>query len=124
MSDINAAPAVPKRILGSLLASVSAGVVPRAGAPYIAIGRKDEIAAILSDLEAVSGHLVEHEVTLLLDIYHRDAGDRSPVGFLTPAPRVERGPVDHDGVASDLGDHGIELAAIRILLIQAGSHAR
>lgn len=54
MSDINAAPAVPKRILGSLLASVSAGVVPRAGAPYIAIGRKDEIAAILSDLEAVN----------------------------------------------------------------------
>ena len=45
---------VPKRILTSLLASVSAGVVPRAGAPYIAIGRKDEIAAFLSDLESVS----------------------------------------------------------------------
>ncbi len=28
---------VPRRILTSLLASVSAGVVPRAGAPYIAI---------------------------------------------------------------------------------------
>ena len=42
---------VPRRILGSLLSSVSAGVVPRAGAPYIAIGRKDEIAALLSDLE-------------------------------------------------------------------------
>ena len=47
-------PRVPKRILTSLLASVSAGVVPRAGAPYIAIGRKDEIAALLSDLEAVN----------------------------------------------------------------------
>lgn len=46
--------AVPKRILSSLLSSVSAGVVPRSGAPYIAIGRKDEIAAILSDLEQVS----------------------------------------------------------------------
>lgn len=45
---------VPKRILTSLLSSVSAGVVPRAGAPYIAIGRTDEIAALLSDLEAVS----------------------------------------------------------------------
>lgn len=45
---------VPKRILTSLLASVSAGVVPRAGAPYLAIGRKDEIAALLSDLEAVN----------------------------------------------------------------------
>ena len=30
---------VPRRILSSLLSSVSAGVVPRAGAPYIAIGR-------------------------------------------------------------------------------------
>ena len=47
-------PKVPKRILTSLLASVSAGVVPRAGAPYIAIGRQDEIAALLSDLEAVN----------------------------------------------------------------------
>lgn len=45
---------VPKRILSSLLASISAGVVPRSGAPYIAIGRADEIAALLSDLEATS----------------------------------------------------------------------
>lgn len=45
---------VPRRILASLLASVSAGVVPRAGAPYLAIGRKDEIAALLSDLETVN----------------------------------------------------------------------
>ena len=50
----NGIPRVPKRILTSLLASVSAGVVPRAGAPYIAIGRRDEIAALLSDLEAVN----------------------------------------------------------------------
>ena len=45
---------VPKRILGSLLASVSAGVVPRSGAPYIAIGRQDEIKALLSDLEHIN----------------------------------------------------------------------
>ncbi len=45
---------VPKRVLTSLLASVSAGVVPRSGAPYIAIGREDEIAALLSDLELVN----------------------------------------------------------------------
>ena len=44
---------VPQRILAALLASVSAGVVPREGAPYIAIGRRDEIAAILQDLEHV-----------------------------------------------------------------------
>lgn len=54
MSEINSQSAVPKRILTSLLASLAAGVVPRAGAPYIAIGRRDEIAALLSDLEAVN----------------------------------------------------------------------
>ena len=47
-------PQVPRRILSSLLSSISAGVVPRAGAPYIAIGRKDEIAAFLSDLEEIN----------------------------------------------------------------------
>lgn len=44
---------IPKRILTSVLASVSAGVVPRNGAAYIAIGRDDEIYAILEDLENV-----------------------------------------------------------------------
>ncbi len=44
---------VPKRILASLINSISAGVVPRLGAPYLAIGRDAEIAALLSDLEAV-----------------------------------------------------------------------
>ena len=45
---------VPKRILSSLLASLAAGVVPRSGAPYITIGRKDEIAALISDLENIN----------------------------------------------------------------------
>ena len=51
--EMNNAVAVPRRILTSLLSSLSAGVVPRAGAPYIAIGRKDEIGAFLSDLENI-----------------------------------------------------------------------
>ncbi len=45
---------IPKRVLSGLLASISAGVVPRMGAPYIAIGRNDEIEALLGDLEAVN----------------------------------------------------------------------
>ena len=53
MSEMNIQK-VPKRVLTSLLSSVSAGVVPRSGAPYIAIGREDEIAALLSDLELVN----------------------------------------------------------------------
>ena len=42
---------VPKRILSTLMTSLSAGVVPRTGAPYIAIGRKEETAALLSDFD-------------------------------------------------------------------------
>ena len=53
MSDIKKTVTVPRRILSSLLSSLSAGVVPRAGAPYIAIGRKEEIGAFLSDLETI-----------------------------------------------------------------------
>ena len=45
---------VPRRILGALLAGISAGVVPRAGAPYIAIGRVDEIRALTDDLSRVA----------------------------------------------------------------------
>lgn len=45
---------VPRRILTALLSSLAAGVVPRAGAPYVAIGREEEIAAFLSDLESIS----------------------------------------------------------------------
>ena len=45
---------VPKRILNNLLSSLTAGVVPRVGAPYIAIGRKDELSALLTSIDAVA----------------------------------------------------------------------
>ena len=45
---------VPKRILNTLLSSLAAGVVPRSGAPYIALGRTDEIASLLDNLAEVS----------------------------------------------------------------------
>ena len=54
MNTQNQPPRIPRRVLGSLLSSVSAGVVPRAGAPYMAIGRQDEISALLSDLERIN----------------------------------------------------------------------
>ena len=53
MQDMNAVK-IPKRILNSLVSSMAAGVVPRAGAKYIAIGRTAEIAAICKDLENVA----------------------------------------------------------------------
>ena len=45
---------VPKRILNNLLSSLEAGVVPRSGAPYIAIGRTEEIASLLDNLDSVA----------------------------------------------------------------------
>lgn len=45
---------IPKRILSTLLSSLTAGVVPRSGAPYIAIGRKDEINSLLDNLDDIA----------------------------------------------------------------------
>ena len=45
---------VPKRILDLLINALAAGVVPRLGSPYVAIGRSEETEALLSDLKSVS----------------------------------------------------------------------
>ena len=44
---------VPKRIAQTILNSLKGGVVPRVGLPYIAVGRKNEIAALLRDVEII-----------------------------------------------------------------------
>jgi hypothetical protein len=54
MAEENKALTVPKRILNTLLSSLAAGVVPRSGAPYIAIGRREEINSLLDNLDAVA----------------------------------------------------------------------
>lgn len=45
---------IPKRISTALMNSLSAGVVPRIGLEYVAVDRKEEIAALLQDLENIS----------------------------------------------------------------------
>ena len=45
---------IPKRISSAIINSLSAGVVPRIGLEYIAVGRKREIETILGDLENLS----------------------------------------------------------------------
>ncbi len=45
---------IPKRIAQSLINSLKGGVVPRVGLPYIAVGRKDEIDALLRDVEVIA----------------------------------------------------------------------
>jgi len=44
---------IPKRISTAILQSLSAGVVPRTGLEHIAVGRKDEITALLHDLDQI-----------------------------------------------------------------------
>ncbi|MBR0417153.1 MAG: ATP-binding protein [Firmicutes bacterium] len=45
---------VPRRIAQTVLGSLKGGVVPRIGLPYIAVGRKSEIEALLRDVEIIS----------------------------------------------------------------------
>lgn len=45
---------VPKRIAQTVINSLKGGVVPRIGLPYITVGRKNEIAALLHDVDIVS----------------------------------------------------------------------
>ncbi|MDR1178512.1 MAG: ATP-binding protein [Spirochaetaceae bacterium] len=46
---------IPKRISTAVLGALQAGVVPRIGLEYLAVGRKKEIETVLRDLEELSG---------------------------------------------------------------------
>ena len=54
MAYLNNEVKIPKRILNTLITSLAAGVVPRIGAPYIAIGREEEIGTLLENLDDVA----------------------------------------------------------------------
>ena len=80
---------VPKRILTTLIQSLSAGVVPRSGAPYIAIGRTEEIQSLAENLDRIEegGAAVRFLIgrygsgkSFLLQLIRGNALDR---GFLT-----------------------------------------
>ena len=45
---------IPKRIAASVINSLKGGVVPRVGLPYIAVGRRREIEALLHDVSIVA----------------------------------------------------------------------
>ena len=45
---------VPKRIAQTVLNSLKGGVVPRIGLPYIMVGRKNEVEALLHDVDIIS----------------------------------------------------------------------
>ncbi len=52
MSEINKK--VPRRIAQTVINSLKGGVVPRIGLPYITVGRKNEIQALLRDVDIIS----------------------------------------------------------------------
>lgn len=45
---------VPRRIAQAVLNSLKGGVVPRVGLPYIAVGRRSEIEALLRDVDVIA----------------------------------------------------------------------
>ena len=52
MTDVNKN--VPRRIAQAILNSLKGGVVPRVGLPYITVGRKNEIEALLRDVDIIA----------------------------------------------------------------------
>ncbi len=44
---------IPKRIAQAVISSLGGGVVPRVGLPFIAVGRKNEIDALLHDVDII-----------------------------------------------------------------------
>lgn len=53
-NSAQSAPKVPKRIARTVLNALKGGVVPRIGLPYITVGRKLEIQALLSDVDIIA----------------------------------------------------------------------
>lgn len=45
---------IPKRIAQALINSLKGGVVPRVGLPYVTVGRKQEIDALLHDIDIIA----------------------------------------------------------------------
>ena len=50
---------VPKRIAQVLINSLKGGVVPRIGLPYITVGRKEEIDALLKDVDMIEEGIID-----------------------------------------------------------------
>lgn len=101
---------VPKRIAQTILNSLKGGVVPRIGLPYITVGRKNEIAALLHDVDIISqggasfrfimGHYGSGKSFLLQTIrnYVMDRGFVVVDGDLSPERRLHGG--DGKGLAT------------------------
>ena len=45
---------IPRRVAQALINSLKGGVVPRIGLPYVTVGRKPEIDALLRDVDIIA----------------------------------------------------------------------
>ena len=113
---------IPKRILNTLLTSLSAGVVPRVGAPYIAIGREEELTSLLDNLDDVA----EGGAACRFLIGRYGSG-KSFLIQLIRGRALERGFICADADLSPerrlSGGNGAGLATYRELLINMSSKA-
>lgn len=118
----NAEIKIPKRILNTLISSLAAGVVPRSGAPYIAIGRNDEIGALLENLEAV-----EDGGAFCRFLIGRYGSGKSFLIQLIRSHALERGFLTADADLSPerrlTGGNGAGLATYRELIAHLASSA-
>ena len=106
---------VPKRILANLLDSLAAGVVPRIGAPYVAIGREDEVSSLIGSMERV-----QDGGSFMKLIIGRYGSGKSFLMQLTRGYALERGFVCCDADLSPerrfFGSRGNGLATYRELV--------
>ncbi len=113
---------VPKRILNTLLSSLSAGVVPRSGAPYIAIGRGEEINSLLDNLDSV-----KEGGAITRFLIGRYGSGKSFLIQLIRGYALERGFICADADLSPerrlTGGSGAGLATYRELMINLASKA-
>ena len=113
---------VPKRILNTLITSLSAGVVPRIGAPYIAIGREDELGSLLNNLDDV-----EQGGAACRFLIGRYGSGKSFLIQLIRGRALERGFICADADLSPerrlSGGNGAGLATYKELMINLASKA-
>lgn len=114
---------IPKRILNQLLSALSAGVVPRTGAPYIAIGRNEEIESLLKNLSSV-----EEGGAFVRFLIGRYGSGKSFLIQLLRGYALERGFLTADADLSTdqrrlCGGNGAGLATYRELLRNLASKA-
>ena len=113
---------VPKRILNTLITSLSAGVVPRIGAPYIAIGREEELGSLLGNLDDV-----EQGGAACRFLIGRYGSGKSFLIQLIRGRALERGFICADADLSPerrlSGGNGAGLATYKELMINLASKA-